>query len=184
MESEKRAILATTTYAKNTDNYERVRARLVLKTIFEARLHDYDIVVVDGGSPLVMFRRANLDSYPPEQVHAYQMVQLAFRYLTNINCDFLFGPVALSHRATDYFLAYKSEYGDMWDSIHIPKLHIIQDGLPWTQVTIDYQHPQEQTRAEQGNMDLFMRRVEQIRVVTQALISEVTQHGQHETTYS
>lgn len=254
MESEKRAILATTTYARSTDNYERIRARLALKTIFEARLQDYDIVVVDGGSPddfiynlldleakvfqqevpgmgnarrqalrlakeassngdavvwlepekytlipfiksgtekitsenydLVMFRRANLDSYPPEQVHAYQMVQLAFRYLTNIDCDFLFGPVALSHRATDYFLAYRSEYGDMWDSIHIPKFHIMREGLPWTQVTINYQHPQEQTRAEQGNMDLFMRRVEQVRVVTQALICEVTQHRQHETTHS
>lgn len=51
METESRAILATTTYVRNRNNFERVRARLALKTMYEARLHNYDIVVVDGGSP-------------------------------------------------------------------------------------------------------------------------------------
>lgn len=123
---------------------------------------------------MAMFKRRSLKSYPPEQEHTYKMVALAFKYLTSIESDFLFGPVALSREAVDYFLSYKSKYGDVWDSIHIPKLRIIHDQLPWTQVTVDYKHPQEQTKAEQGNMNLFVKRVEQIRVVTQALIDEVT----------
>jgi len=133
--------------------------------------------IVTESYDLVMFRRKNLDSYPPEQIYTYKMVELAFKYLTNIECDFLFGPIALSKRSVDYFLAYKSKYGDVWDSIHIPKLYIIKDGLPWTQVEIDYQHPEVQTQAELGNMDLFIKRVEQIRVVTEALISEVHNIG-------
>jgi len=38
------------------------------------------------------------------------MVELAFKYLTNIRCDFLFGPVTLSREAINYFLSYKSKY--------------------------------------------------------------------------
>lgn len=242
MRNEREAALATTVLAKEDCHYERVRANLALDTIYEARMNNYDIIVVDGGSPdkyicqmidlgaivypqdvpgmgnarrqslrhakdavsengavvwlepekstlvpllrpavdkivtenydLVMFRRKSLDSYPPEQIHTYKMVELAFKYLTNIECDFLFGPVALSNRSIDYFLAYKSKYGDVWDSIHIPKLHIIRDGLPWTQIEINYQHPQVQTQAEQGNMELLKKRIDQIRVITNALISE------------
>lgn len=131
--------------------------------------------IIYHNNDMAMFRRRSLKSYPPEQEYTYKMVALAFKYLTNIESDFLFGPVALSRGAVDYFLSYKSKYGDVWDSIHIPKLHIIYDQLPWTQVTVDYKHPQEQTTAEQGNMSLFVKRVEQIRVITQALINEIAE---------
>lgn len=129
--------------------------------------------VVNENYDLVMFRRDSLDSYPPEQAYMYKMGALAFRYLTGIDCDFLFGPVALSNRSVDYFLAYKSDYGDVWDSIHIPKLHIIRAGLPWTQVDINYRHPPEQTEVEAGDMNLFRKRIEQMSVISEALIGEM-----------
>ena len=242
----KRAILATTTYAKDASEWERVRAGCTLKTIAAAVQHNYEIVAVDGGSPaehiaamrllgahvymqetpgmgnarrqtlrlardmatddqvvvwiepekypmvplltesiekivgeghdLVMFRRVTLDSYPPEQAMTYKMVALAFYYLTGIDSDYLFGPMGLSRRAVEYFLAYESKFGDLWDSIHSPKVRIIHDGLRWTIVTVDYRHPPEQTKAETG-MALFMKRVEQIRQVVEALTYEVDSLG-------
>jgi hypothetical protein len=49
---------------------------------------------------------------------------------------------------------------------------IINDGLPYTNVDIDYQHPPEQTAAETG-MGLFTKRIEQVRQLTDALTREV-----------
>ena len=242
----KRAILATTTYATNGSEWERVRADCALKTIAAAAQYNYAIVAVDGGSPaeyiaemrrlgahvymqetpgmgnarrqtlrlardmatddqavmwiepekypmvsllakgiekivdeghdLVLFRRVTLDSYPPEQAMTYKMVALAFYYLTGIDSDYLFGPTGQSRRAVEYFLSYESKFGDLWDSIHSPKVRIIHDGLRWNIVTVDYRHPPEQTKAETG-MDLFMKRVEQIRQVVEALTYEVDSLG-------
>lgn len=132
--------------------------------------------IVDEKHDLVMFRRITLDSYPPEQAMTYKMVALAFKYLTGIDSDYLFGPTGMSQRAVQYFLNYESKFGDLWDSIHSPKVRIIHDGLPWTIVTVDYRHPPEQTEAETG-MDLFMKRVEQIRQVVEALTYEVDSLG-------
>ena len=121
---------------------------------------------------MVMFRRKSLESYPPEQMHSYQMGNLAIRYIAGIETDFFFGPVTLSHQGVDYFLRYQSPFDDLWDSIHVPKLQIINDGLPWTQVEVDYTHPREQTEAETGVLDLFLRRTQQMYQLTQALLLE------------
>lgn len=126
---------------------------------------------------MVMFNRHDLDSYPPEEAHMYQMCGILFNYLTGISCDFLFGPVALSNKGVDYFLRYKSPYGDKWDAIHIPKLHIMHDNLPWSQVLVDFKYPPEQREAEQGHTGLFMKRIEQLHQVSQALIQETSEYN-------
>lgn len=125
---------------------------------------------------LIMFRRQSLDSYPPEQAMAYQMIALATKYLTGIDSDFGWGPMILSKRAVEYFLNYESDYGDRWDSIHCPKLKIIKEGLPWKIVPIDYRHPPEMTAAEKG-MVLFLKRIEQMGQLVRALIGEVDRLG-------
>jgi glycosyltransferase involved in cell wall biosynthesis len=128
--------------------------------------------VTELGHDLVMLRRTSLDSYPPEQAMAYKLIALAMRYLTGIDCDFGWGPTVLSTAAVDYYLKYVSDYGDMWDGIHCPKLHIIKAALPWTVLDVDYHHPPEQTDAETG-MGLFMKRIEQVRQLVTAIESEV-----------
>lgn len=121
---------------------------------------------------LVMLRRLSLESYPPEQAMAYQLIALAVKYLTGIDSDFGWGPTALSASAVEYYLDYQGDYGDSWDSIHIPKLRIIHDNLPWTIVDVDYSHPPEQTAAETG-MALFSKRIKQIDVLVTAIQQEV-----------
>lgn len=135
-------------------------------------LHAGVRAIVDEGFDLAMFRRLTLDSYPPEQAMAYKMAGLAFQYLYGFDCDYGFGPLCMSPRAaTEYFLSYHGEYGDVWDSIHIPKLRMIVEGQPFTIIDVDYRHPPEQTEAETG-VELFMKRVEQISQITDAVFRE------------
>lgn len=131
---------------------------------------------IEGSYDLVMLRRASLDSYPPEQAMAYQLIALAVKYLTGIDSDFGWGPTVLSANATEYYLGYESTNGDLWDGIHCPKLRIINDGLPWAIVPVDYQHPPEQTAAETG-MNFFLKRVRQVDQLVHAIEQEVDRLG-------
>ena len=121
---------------------------------------------------LLLLKRTSLDSYPPEQAMAYQMIALATKYLTGIDSDFGWGPMILSKRAINYFLAYKRDYGDLWDSIHCPKLAIINDSLPWGIMPVDYAHPPEQTAAETG-IELLPKRIRQMDQLVGAITGEV-----------
>lgn len=125
---------------------------------------------------LLMLRRKSLDSYPPEQAMSYRLIALAMQYLTDIESDFGWGPTIMSPRAIDYYTAYSSSYGDSWDAIHIPKLHIMYDQLPWAMADVDYIHPPEQTAAETG-IPLFMKRIGQAEQLSRALISEAEKLG-------
>lgn len=124
------------------------------------------------GSDLALFRRLSLASYPPEQAMAYRMCGLAFQYLFGFDCDYGYGPVGFSRRVVeDYVLPYAGDYGDLWDSVHIPKLRAIHDGLKYEIIDVDYRHPAEQTAAETG-VELFMKRVEQISSICDAVFRE------------
>lgn len=125
---------------------------------------------------LVMLRRTSLESYPPEQAMSYKLIALAAKYLMGIDNDFGWGPTILSRKAVDYYTSYESTYGDSWDAIHCPKLHIIKDGLPWTILPVDYEHPPEQTAAETG-MTMFMKRIEQAQQLVGAMAEEVGRIG-------
>jgi len=131
---------------------------------------------IEGQYDLVMLRRTSLDSYPPEQAMAYQLIALATKYLTGIDSDFGWGPTVLSADAVEYYLSYESPNGDLWDGIHCPKLRIINDELPWTIVPVNYQHPPEQTAAETG-MGLFLKRVKQVDQLVRAIEQEVDRLG-------
>lgn len=125
---------------------------------------------------LVMFKRNDLASYPPEQAMSYSLISLATKYLLNIENDFGWGPTILSSRAVDYYTSYESLYGDSWDAIHCPKLHIMKDRLPWAILPIAYEHPLEQTAVETG-MTMFMKRLEQAQQLVGAISKEVGRIG-------
>lgn len=237
----KKTVMAIMTYTTFNTDWERVRAKCIIKTLKEAIKHKYEVVLVDGGSPpefvkdmqslgihvyhqrtpgmgngcretlqlaqemaahgrgivwiepekyplvckldpavkkfenerldLLLLKRTSLDSYPPEQAMAYRMIALATKYLIGIDSDFGWGPMVLSKRAIDYFLEYRSDYGDLWDSIHCPRLAIINN-LPWQIMSIDYTHPPEQTAAETG-IELLPKRIRQMDQLVRAITGEV-----------
>lgn len=128
--------------------------------------------LVDEEHDLVMLQRLSLESYPPEQAKAYELIALAVKYLTGIESDFGWGPTVLSSKAVEYYLNYNSQHGDLWDGIHCPKLQIIKDGLRWAIVCVNYHHPPEQTAAETG-MNLFLKRIKQVDQLVRAIEQEV-----------
>jgi len=121
---------------------------------------------------MIMFNRQSLDSYPPEQAHAYSLVRLAARYLLNRDLDFMFGPVAFRKRIADYWSGYDGVHGDKWDCIHIPKLRALRAKVADSVFETSYVHPSEQTSAEMGNMELFRRRIEQVSAVVCGMLAE------------
>lgn len=118
-------------------------------------------LVLNGKADLVVPARRTMASYPPEQQTAEVLGNLAFFYLTGFNFDVWFGPRVMNRRAVQYFLDYQGEYGDKWDSIFIPLLRMIKDGLHLMDFMVDYVHPQEQTQAE-ANFDFLMKRLDQL----------------------
>ncbi|MFG1643769.1 hypothetical protein ACGFMK_26030 [Amycolatopsis sp. NPDC049252] len=125
---------------------------------------------------LVTFRRKSLATYPPEQAMHYELINLAVKYLTGFDCDFSWGPMVMSRRAVEYHLGYVSDHGDLWDSVHCPKLRMIKDGLRWKVLPIDYAHPLEQSEAEAG-MTLFLKKIRQVDQLVRAIMAEVDRLG-------
>ena len=127
---------------------------------------------VANGKDFAFFNRQSLESYPPEQAHAYALVRLAAQYILKVDLDFMFGPFVMSKAMIHYFVNYDGKYGDKWDSIHIPKLRAIKGGATYQVVEIDYTHPREQSEVETGIMRLFMKRIEQAHLVAEAMWQE------------
>ena len=121
--------------------------------------------ILKGEADLTILNRKSLDSYPPEQIHAECLANLAVKYITGLELDFWSGVFAVNKKALQYFLDYKGEYGDRWDSIMIPRLRILKAGLRVKGVEVNYVHPPEQTEHETGNMQFLLRRIEQLGLV-------------------
>jgi hypothetical protein len=147
---------------------EKPLAHLVHEIVHPILLGYYDMVIPS---------RASLDSYPPEQAHAEQMGNLAVNYLLGRTLDFWFGVMAMDRAALDIVLAYNGEYGDLWDSLMIPRLHAMAAGLMIGRVLVYYVHPAAQTKAETGQIDMLLKRVDQLDNIVRALDAETKKLG-------
>ena len=121
---------------------------------------------------MVIPPREPLSSSPPEQELAERLGNLAFEYLTGKNLDMWFGVRAMNGRVLSHFLAYRGEYGDRWDSIFIPVLRAIRDGLVIASVPVNYVHPTEQTREEVGDIIMLKKRIDQLMNLVPSLEAE------------
>lgn len=121
---------------------------------------------------LAIPRRKNLKSYPLYQQYAEKMGNEAFRLCTGWDLDIWFGPRVFRPVIAHFFLDYQGEYGDKWNSIHIPVLRIIRAGKKVIEVEVDYVHPLEQTTEEEGNWPMFKKRLEQLLVTVDAVEKE------------
>jgi hypothetical protein len=130
-----------------------------------------------GQADMVIPKRMSLSSYPTEQAHAEMMGNLAFQYMTGHALDIWFGPMVLNRLALQYFLDYDGKYGDKWDSIHIPRLHVIKAGLQVESVNVDYDHPQEQTKQETGDLSFLIKRIDQLQNLVPTFWQEAYELG-------
>ena len=126
----------------------------------------------EGLADFVQPARKSLASYPPYQQTTERRGNLGFLAATGIDIDVWFGPRVIGPRALPYFLDYKGEYGDKWESVQIPILRVRAAGLRIMGVTVDYTHPAEQTAAETGDAEMDRKREAQIANIIPALQRE------------
>jgi hypothetical protein len=123
-------------------------------------------------SVLGMFNRITMSSYPAEQAHYYLFCRAVATQLIGFDLDYAFGPMMVVNSAVSYFLEYRGEYGDKWDSILIPRLRIINGNTGMSVLPVDFQNDPRMTLAESGNPAIILKRLEQFNNVIPSLISE------------
>lgn len=130
--------------------------------------------ILSRKADLVIPRRISMRSYPQEQIYAEWLGNKIFNGIVGrgSNYDIWFGPFAANKKALRHFLDYNGMYGDRWDSILIPRLEIIKDGLVVSDVPVEYSHPSEQTKEEEGDMMFMHKRIIQLSSLVDAFIKE------------
>lgn len=123
-------------------------------------------------SVLGIFNRTDMASYPPEQAHYYLFCRAVATHLIGFDVDYAFGPMIVNRSATPYFLEYRGEYGDKWDSILVPRLRIIKDEHMVSVLPIHFQNDKRMTQVEAGNSTVILKRLEQFNNVVPSLIAE------------
>jgi len=122
---------------------------------------------------LIIPSRKNLDSYPETQQRAEWLGNRAFKIMAGRDLDAWFGPRIFRVDIAPFFLDYKGEYGDKWDSIFVPVLRAIGAGKRVLGVEVDYPHPAEQTAEEEKTEDkFFIKRIEQLTTLIDAIEKE------------
>lgn len=124
------------------------------------------------GAEFCFFNRKSMDSYPPEQAYYYLFCRAVATHLIGYDLDYAFGPMIVTKVSAPFFLNYSGEYGDLWDSILIPRLRIIRNGLSYAVKTVDFNNDPRMTAIESGNLKMILKRVEQLQNVIPSLIAE------------
>lgn len=121
---------------------------------------------------VVIPRRRSLSSYPSFQAHSEALGNEVWKRVTGKDLDIYFGPRAWRRDLSHYFLDYHGDYGDLWDVIMIPILHMVSDKRCFAEVVLDYDHPSEQTEYEEKHLQFINKRLHQLELVSRALIAE------------
>ena len=132
-----------------------------------------DIITHLESADMVIPKRKSLKSYPIVQQHSEWLGNRDFLTITGLDLDVFFGPRIFRADASSFFLSYKGEYGDEWDSIFIPVLRAIKAGELVIGVEVNYTHPKEQTREEERLEKQFSaKRIRQLVSLIHALRKE------------
>jgi|SRR3989344_3507094 len=119
---------------------------------------------------MVIPKRKSLKSYPKAQQYAEPLGNLLWKTLTGEELDIWFGPKLFNQEISQYFLNYNGEYGDKWDSTMIPVMNAFYDGKKIINYVINYEHPKKQKKVEEGNLELDLKRIEQLSTLANPLI--------------
>lgn len=125
---------------------------------------------------IIIPRRKDLDGYPPYQHFSELRLNHALGNITGRpDWDLPIGPRVFNKSAAKYFLDYKGERGDQWESIFIPVFRAYRDGVRVDSCLVDYIHPPEQTAAELEDENMNHKRDVQREDLIKAMMDEVSQ---------
>ncbi len=120
-----------------------------------------------------IFNRTDMASYPPEQAYYYLFCRAVASQLIGFDIDYAFGPMMMTTKTISYFLKYSGDnYGDKWDSILVPRLHIIKDKLKISILPINFKNDKRMTDIESGNTTMILKRLKQFNNVIPSLVNE------------
>jgi hypothetical protein len=128
--------------------------------------------IYSGTADMVIPTRASLDSYPLEHQQTDILGNLAVEYLLGRRLDFWFDVVIMNQWTLKLALEYEGDYGDQRDSTMIPILRALTRGYQVDTATVEYEQRLEQTEAEAGDLDLLLKRAEQLQTIVPALRQE------------
>lgn len=123
-------------------------------------------------SILGLFNRTSMESYPQEQAYYYLFCRTVASQLLGFDLDYAFGPMIITPKSIPYFLKYNGEYGDLWDSILIPRLRIIKKKLGVTIHPIYFINDSRMTAVESQNPLVILKRIQQFNNVVPPLFAE------------
>jgi len=119
-------------------------------------------IILNGKARIVVPERTlkSLATYPIEQAHSEQFSNLCIQSITGEKYyDYYFGPKLYRKDMVPFILSYK---GKLWDAHMIPVIRALKQGNIVDSVAVDYQHPKEQKKAEQGNWHWNKKRLFQL----------------------
>jgi hypothetical protein len=78
----------------------------------------------------------------------------------------------VSREGLKHFLDYDGQYGDLWESILIPRLRIIRNGLGFSILPVNFKNDPRMTLSESGNLKFVLKRLNQFNNVITSLVKE------------
>lgn len=121
--------------------------------------------IIENKAEMVIPERKSLRSYPKAQQYIELFANLFWKELTGTDLDMWFGVRIFKRELAHYFLEYRGEYGDKWDSLFIPIMNALSDGKKIKSVEIDYIHDDRQTKNEEHSLDFYKKRIEQLNLL-------------------
>lgn len=122
-----------------------------------------------GAADIVVPARHSCASYPRAQQHAEALGNEFWRRLSGLSLDLWFGPRSLRRECSAFFLDYRGEFGDSWECIFVPIVDAVKSGARLLGVTVEYEHPREQTEAEEEDPAFVKKRITQLEHISSAL---------------
>lgn len=124
---------------------------------------------------IIIPRRRTLRSYPEHQMlRELQGNHEAGSMTGRPDLDLWVGVRVMNIKAAGLFLNYDGECGDRWESIFIPVVMALREGLRVGSVDVDYVHPPEQTKAETGDPEFDRKRDVQLEVLLASINMAIT----------
>lgn len=121
--------------------------------------------IIENKAEMVIPKRKSIHSYPKAQQYIEPFANLFWKELTGFELDMWFGVRIFKRELAHYFLEYRGEYGDKWDSLFIPIINALADGKKIESVEIDYIHDDRQTKNEEHSLGFYKKRIEQLNLL-------------------
>jgi hypothetical protein len=131
-----------------------------------------------GRYEIVLPGRKSLMSYPLyQELSELRAIRTIGIITGRPDIDWMFGPRIMTRKGAELMCSYTGDLGDMWQSFFIPVLWAIASGVGVGSRLVDYMHPPEQTKAEEGDSDLEVKRNYQRDVLEEVITAEVSRLG-------